>query len=193
MKKRLFCFIVSGLFCFAQAVNAPGSFFAVAIEQDGKMVHIQNHIAQLKKAPFKVVITLKGIDGVYMSASFQPTLYNLAATDSIPDYAEMSAMVRAESNFNEDKELFVESSGFSYLFYDSTMNWHRFDKKIKVEGAHVIGSKTVKSIIAPDSKTSYAISKIKDDVYLFFVATERVPYGQIPKELERYKLKLTWL
>lgn len=181
------------MFCFVQAVNAPGSYFSVALEQDGKMITTQQGVALLKKAPFKIIVTLIGIDGVYINASFQPTLYHLAATDSIPEYMNMSAMVRAESNFNEDKELFVESSGYSYLFYDSTINWHRFDKKITITGNNVIGCKTVKTVVAPDDKTAYAISKIKNDIYLFFVATTRVPYGQIPKELERYKLKLTWV
>lgn len=166
--------------------------YQVEIIQNGLVVPIVNDVAQLEKKEFQIRITLNDHDGVFMSASFNRDYFDLKAEDEIKDYKWLNSKSRAESTFNKDKELHIHNEYVSYLFYDRSIDWHRFDKKVIVLDNKVIGTKTVRKIRVEESKLKFPINKIDQSIYLFFVATENWNGDKVPSELGRKKIELRW-
>ena len=166
--------------------------FRVEIIQDGQLIEIVNNTVQLEKKEFQIRITLKKQDGVFMSSSFRKDYFNLKKDEEIKDYKWLNIKARAESDFNEDQELMIDDEIVSYLFYDKEKDWHRFDKGVKVNGKKVVGTKKIKQVLIQDTKEKIDILNLDNDIYLFFVATEQWKKGEIPKELGRLKVRITW-
>ena len=166
--------------------------FRVEIIQDGQLIEIVNNTVQLEKKEFQIRITLKKQDGVFMSSSFRKDYFNLKKDEEIKDYKWLDIKARAESDFNEDQELMIDDEIVSYLFYDKEKDWHRFDKGVKVNGKKVVGTKKIKQVLIQDTKEKIDILNLDNDIYLFFVATEQWKKGEIPKELGRLKVRITW-
>ncbi len=166
--------------------------FRVEIIQDGQLIEIVNNTVQLEKKEFQIRITLKKQDGVFMSSSFRKDYFNLKKDEEIKDYKWLNIKARAENDFNEDQELMIDDEIVSYLFYDKEKDWHRFDKGVKVNGKKVVGTKKIKQVLIQDTKEKIDILNLDNDIYLFFVATEQWKKGEIPKELGRLKVRITW-
>jgi len=166
--------------------------FEVEILQNGQRIEIVNNTVELEKEEFQIRITLKKQHGVYMSASFQRDYFDLGEDEAIKDYKWLASKVLAEATFNENKELFTDDESLSYLFYDKTQDWHRFDKEVKVKRRKVIGTKTVRKIRIKDTKEEIPLADISQDIYLFFVATERYERNKIAEEFGRLKVQIKW-
>lgn len=166
--------------------------YKVVILQDGKTVEVIDHVVELEKKEFQIKVILNNHDGVFMSASYSRDYYDLKEDEAIKDYKWLSHKVRAEKNFNENKELVVDDEIVSYLFYDKTQNWHRFDKGVITKGDSVIGMKTIRRIFNEDSKEKILLSDGRKDIFLFFVATDDSKSDELPKELGRLKIHLKW-
>ncbi len=171
--------------------NTP--IFKVEILQNNKVIPIENHIALLEKKQFQLRITLNNLDGIYFHSSFNPTYFKLKDNQEIKGLQTMSNFTRVEENFNEDRDMEIEDESISYLFYDSSLNWHRFDKDIQVNGNTVIGTKTVDKIYVESNQKTIPLKNINRNIYLFFVATNNKDGNNpSPKELGRYKVELRW-
>jgi hypothetical protein len=149
--------------------NTP--IFKVEILQNNKVIPIENHIALLEKKQFQLRITLNNLDGIYFHSSFNPTYFKLKDNQEIKGLQTMSNFTRVEENFNEDRDMEIEDESISYLFYDSSLNWHRFDKDIQVNGNTVIGTKTIEKIYVESNKKTIPLKNINRNIYLFFIKT----------------------
>jgi len=178
------------LLSFAPQTNPV---FTVEILQDNKIIPIENHIATLEKKEFQLRITLNNHDGIYFHSSFNPKYFKLKDNQEITGLQTISNFTRVEENFNTDRDMEIDDESISYLFYDSTINWHRFDKDIQVNGNTVVGTKTIDKIYIERNKKTISLSNINRSVYLFFIATNNQSGGSLAtKELGRYKVELRW-
>lgn len=172
--------------------NPATQKYTVEILQDSLPVDIIHDVVQLEKKEFQLRITLNDLDGVFMSASFHRNYFDLAPNEEIKDYQWLNQKTRAEEAFNNEKELAVDDESVSYLFYDTTMSWHRFDKEIVVNDSQVIGTKTIDHIGIDATNENIRLKDMKADIYLFFVATEPWKEDTVPKELGRQKIQIKW-
>lgn len=193
MKKLLSTtFIIAILIISFSFKGLQSEKFDVEILQDGESVEIVNNRVFLDKKEFKIRVTLKNHEGVYMSSSFQTDYFSLNDNDPIKDFEWLGAKSRAEVKFNGDKELRINKEIVSYLFYDPELDWHRFDKDIILEQNKVIGVKTIERIYDEDIEKSINLSDISNDIFLFFVASGKYKNGKIPDEYGRIKIQIKW-
>jgi hypothetical protein len=165
--------------------------FAIDIIQDTLVDQVNGEV-QISRAPFKIEVTLEGLEGVYLYASFKDTIYRLKATDSIPGFADLPGMAMAEESFNKDKELIINDDGWAYWFYDKQQDWHRFDKDVSFIGNKTIGRKSVKQFYFGETKKAMKVKDISTPLYLFFVAATQGLNFNLYKEIQRFKLKINW-
>ena len=178
------------LLSFAPQTNPV---FTVEILQDNKIIPIENHVATLEKKQFQLRITLNNHDGIYFHSSFNPKYFNLKDNQEITSLQTISHFTRVEENFNTDRDMEIDDESISYLFYDSTINWHRFDKDVQVNGNTVIGTKTIEKIYIERNKKTIPLSNINRSVYLFFIATNNQSGDSLAtKAVGRYKVELRW-
>ncbi len=171
--------------------NTP--VFKVEILQENKVIPIEEHVALLEKKEFQLRITLNNLNGIYSHSSFKPTYFRLKDNQEIKGLQTMSNFTRVEENFNTDRDMEIDDESYSYLFYDSTLNWHRFDKDVQVNGNTVIGTKTIDKIYIESNKKTIPLKNINRSIYLFFITTnDENGNNPSPKELGRYKVELRW-
>ena len=150
--------------------------------------------ATFSKKSLKIQVLLDKVKGVYCYASFSDSIYKLGEQDAIPGFADLPNMAMAEEKFNDEKELMISKNGWSYWFYDSSMNWHRFNKKIVFMGSgRLVATKTIKQLYFVEERKEIKLKDIKSPLYLFFVAIEdEAANGKPVKELLRRKIKIDW-
>lgn len=190
--KTIFVVLIGSLLLLQSFTGLKSKKFKVEILQNGRAIEIVDNVVQLEKKEFKIRVTLKKQDGVFMSASFHRDYFDLEKDDAIKDYKWLNQKAFAEESFNQDKALMVDNEGVSYLFYDKEKDWHRFDKGVKVKGKKVIGTKTIRQVLIPNTNEKIDLWYLNKDIYLFFVATEDWENGDTPKELGRLKVRIQW-
>lgn len=187
-----FTFVITALLLLSFAPQT-NPIFTVEILQDNKIIPIENHVAMLEKKEFQLRITLNNHDGIYFHSSFNPKYFNQKDNQEITGLQTISNFTRVEENFNTDRDMELDDESISYLFYDRTINWHRFDKDVQVNGNTVVGTKTIEKIYIERNKKTIPLSNINRSVYLFFFATNNQSGGNTAtKELGRYKVELRW-
>lgn len=167
----------------------------IRIGQD-KSVVLDEYESQVtfNKKNFKIQVLLHNISGVYCYASLSDSIYKLASNDSIPGFEDLPGMTMAEEKFNDEKELMISNKGWSYWFYDPSLDWHRFNKKIVllVDG-RLVATKSIKQLYLVDQKKEIKLKDNNSPLYLFFVAiAETDSTGKPIKELLRRKIKIDW-
>ncbi|HMU48058.1 MAG TPA: hypothetical protein PKC72_16960 [Chitinophagaceae bacterium] len=180
----------------------PGIAFAqmkeinIRLHQDEKSVLLDSYETHVKMSngKFKIQVYLQNVEGVYLFASFNDSIYRLNENEPIPGFADLPNMAMAEETYNKDKELLISDEGWSYWFYDPDLNWHRFNEKIiKIDSGAVVGTKTIKFLYFVADQKSVKLKNISDPLYLFFVATDKSDENASPKkELLRRKVKIEW-
>ena len=167
--------------------------FQVEIIQNNQVVPIENNVAVLEKKEFKLRITLINQDGIYFNSSFNRNLFNLQDNQEITGLANFANTTRIEENFNTDKDMEIDDESVSYLFYNDSMDWHRFDTDVQIAANSIIGTKTVDKIYVERNKKTIPLDKMNRSIYLFFVATNDASGSNpAPKELGRCKIELRW-
>jgi hypothetical protein len=184
--------IVHVLF-FSTAVFSQHKAVAIRIQQGDTIYRVSGQEINLRKEPFKIIVSLRKLDGVFLFADFTDSIYKLNENEMIPGFNDLPGMAMAESNFNEDRELLINKEGWAFWFYDKDMDWHRFDKNILVKKDSVVGTKTIKQFYFYEPKHTVAIEQINEPLYLFFVAIDKMDKKGVPKkELTRLKIKINW-
>lgn len=176
------------LFLFLPALTRAQAFH-INIVQDSVLAPFNGEL-KIKKTPFKIQVTLEGLEGVYLYASFRDTIYQLPDSAAIPGLGDLPAM--AEESFNKSKELIISNDGWGYWFYDPQQDWHRFDKDVKVLQGKVTGTKSVKQFYFYDDRKTLQVKDVPGPLYLFFVSAEQGEGYSLKKEIQRYKLKISW-
>lgn len=176
---------------FSQSKNV-----SIRIQQDESVLldSFETHVV-LQRKPFKIQVLLENAAGVYCYAAFSDSIYRLAENEAIPDFINLPDKAMAEEQFNKEKELLINPGGWAYWFYDRTLNWHRFNKKLVVLDSNiVVGAKSIKQFYFVENKKEVKPKDIREPLYLFFVAAAEVDGSQRPlKELMRRKVKIEWV
>ncbi len=184
------------------------NYFKVEVIQDGQTLTEKNDVVRLAKKPFKLRLTLIKTKDVFVSASWGKFYYDYPDNKNIfecndktlADCRFVSVKTGNEEKFNENKDIYVGNGSYQYAwFYDESMDWHRFDKGVKVEKGIIYAEVTVENIYDMDardegnsdeSKYNYKIENINKDIYMVF-ATENYEKGmEHPEELQRQKITL---
>ena len=189
MKKTLLLIFAAASLCgsFTRPLSPS---YEIDILQNGEILEVDEQVVKLKKAPFTIRVKLFGLDGVFMNASTDKSLFELEDGDAIPDLTFIESKTMAEPAFYEDKVLSLSNGLYSYLFYDPDQNWHRFDS-VTVLNGQVTGIKKVENLFNMESGKSEPVEKAKKNIYLFFVSISKGQNGQAV-ELKRHKIMLRW-
>jgi hypothetical protein len=199
VKKYIYILIFSIVFLsFAtctSAQNIPrlglGRYFEVGIEQDGKLVPIENHQVSLQKKPFTIVLYLKQPDGILVNASFTPESFESARSGKpLKEIVGFTDLGMAEDIFNPQAMLIITSRSPHFWYYAHDAE-HRFNDVTKKEGM-LICKRIIANVLYRD--TTRALEQIKsipeDTLYLVFMRTEWTKdfSQQIEKQREYVKV-----
>lgn len=193
MRIQLLSFLIlSTTFIFAiPEAGAQRAKVKLAIFQDGLEVKPKKGIFTLKKKAFSIRLRVKNAEGVYLNTSSVPSYYSLGSSQQIPDLEFIQFKAFAEYQFNEKKLLYVDSEGFSFLGYDPTDDWHKFNilypKKKGFEGYRVVQRL---HFLAPDEIVE--MQNVEQDLFLFLVATTGYAAEPSNVELLRQKYQIVW-
>jgi hypothetical protein len=176
MKPIIYCKVILLLpgIVLSTALFAQKKEVAISIVQGSTVHAVANQEIYLAKKPFKIMVTLKNLEGVYLYADFSDSLYKLEDTTRVPDFEILPPMAMAEVTFNEDKELIISKDGWAFWFYDKKLDWHRFDKDVLVTNDSIVGTKTVNRFYFTENERTIPVGKVKQPLYLFFVAVDKV-------------------
>lgn len=184
MKK--ICSVLILLFLI-QLVNAQD--FEVEIWQNNKKLKVKNDVIQLKKEPFQIKLKLEDLYGAYLI----PTFTGEPSETVQENIKNLNLFAMSEYEFNQAKHLGIHETAIHFLFFDSEMDWHRFDKNgVEVIENTVIGTKTVEVFQNDLQPESIPIEKIGNDLYLIFIATEEVSDTTEEEIIKMEKLVLKW-
>ena len=88
------------------------AYFKIQIEQDGRIISPFKNAVFLNKKPFKFNIEMKGVDGIYLSTTWDDKMYNFPKNKNIffcddegkyEDCGFLSPQTMASENYNSDK------------------------------------------------------------------------------------------
>ncbi len=179
-QKYIIVCIVLGVLCVSfpvagqqQILSRTGPYFGIGIEQNGRAIPLENHEIVLQRAPFTLVLTFPGQEGVLVNASVTPETFEAAQSNKT--FAEMkgfSDLGMAEEAFNP-RALLMLSARAPHFWYYAHEGEHRFNDVVRRETA-IICRRIVANVMYRDvSKQITSIRDIPEDsLYLVFMKTE---------------------
>ena len=196
MKTQLTCIFITLIFlfvllpsAFAQTVGlfpADDEWFSLAIEQNGKPVAVVNNKVELEKAPFTLVLVLRGPIGVLVNFSVSDVLFKgflknkrLAEFVSRPDY--FMGIGEGEGNF--DELILIDKISPHYMFYadDSA---HRFSS-IELQEKFIIGRRIISNFTTyADEFAPSPIEELSEDTLYISVM-----YGEWDQNYNKIELQ----
>jgi hypothetical protein len=135
----------------AQAKKKPSpapKAFKVELEQDGKPVPIKDHEAVLRRAPFALILTLPDKEDVFVSASFEPGLFETARNGKSFSQADLrGGIAAAEGEANKSKDLFIRtpSDAIIHAWSCDAGEYRRFDQ-LTPDAPGCRGRRTIESV-----------------------------------------------
>ncbi|HRE38278.1 MAG TPA: hypothetical protein PK092_07525 [Chitinophagaceae bacterium] len=177
-------------FLFAQEKEV-----SIRISQDESVKLSEfNTTVQLERKPFKILVMLQNVQGVYVFASIRDSIYRFTETSPIRDFPYLPLLQLREDEFNENKEMNISETGWSYWFYDTAYEWHPFNHKLtRIDKDRIVGTKNIRQFFDVNEGRVIKIREINTPLYLFFVAVEEYDKDGKPlKELVRRKVKVEW-
>ncbi len=166
-------------------------YFYIKIEQDGKEIPIMDHIVELKKTTFTIIIGMKNTNSVLLTCSKSDKSYGLFANDTveikdIPAYQNSSM---AERLLNDFRDIIICSDAPSGWFYENDTT-HRFEK-IELEDEWIIGRRTIENYRDCDEGKAGEIDKLDKSLYLTFLhfAQGSSYLDRIPLQKEYFIIK----
>lgn len=165
----------------------------IFIKQDSlvKEVLYDSSVIVLKKKPFSIEVQLINLDGLFASVSYDSFYYSTPTRVNFKDWKYIGSKVMAENSFNSEKRLIIEDELLHYWFYDSTLDWHRFDKGLIADGDTIIGTKTITNFMDKDNnKAILPVETMHKPLFLVFFSTDSKNKTKTPIELFRKKVVL---
>ena len=158
--------------------------FKVEIEQDGKAVEIKDHEVYLHRGEFALLVTLPAKESVFVSASFDPALYEDAKAGRPFGTRFRSGIVGAEGDKNSEMDLYVSRAGNELLHYwwvpaEKDKDDTRFDALTPV-GNGYRGRRTVRSYFLAGLDKPQPVAATRRPLYVVFVQGEsakEAPYA----------------
>ncbi len=176
------------------AGNTSPSVFAIAVEQLDSEVPITANEVRVRKAPFDLVVDLKGIPGVYVHAATDSAFFEKAQRGEPLGQVFRKGQTIALGRFNEKQVLFLNSPESHQFWYAFGRTEHDFNLVTPAAGG-VRGRRTVTNLFMSGApvlvhRTPYSV------LYLVFYAGDLGGDGDDgPKqrglERQRQVLKIT--
>ena len=173
---------------------ARAKVFAIAVEQLASAVPIAAGEARMRKAPFDVLVDLKGIDGVYVHAAFDPAFFDKARRGEPLGRVFRRAQTMALDTFNEQKLLFINDEDSHQFWYVHGRTEHDFNLLTAIPGG-VRGRRVISNLWV--DRASVLIHRVPQSVlYLVFYAGDLSnetddEAAQRKHERQRETLKIT--
>jgi hypothetical protein len=158
------------IFLIIAQIHIFGQTFQIDFTQGGQTFRGDSaRVIQLKKQPFIIAVELDSLDGVFAHCSARPIIAYGAEKRKIPDFENIGWKVTFETEFNKDKELFLNTiNDYCYWFYDAQVDWHRFDSSVVVKGNMVQAQRTVHQFYDIEQGKNLPLTGVQKKLYLTF-------------------------
>ena len=202
MKKKLISLVIilaalaSSPCLYAEAGEYPADdeWFSIAVEQYGRPVEIRKNRVKIDRAPFTLVLILRGPSGVLVNFSAVPELYRgfqknmpLSKITVEPDLF----MGIGEEMGNPDELMLIDEISPHFLFYtDSSAN--RFSS-VELRNGYIIGRRVISNYTtyADDFEPIPVEQLAADDIYMSLMYSEWDDnYNRV--ELQKEGLRITF-
>jgi hypothetical protein len=124
---------------------AHPAVFGIAVEQLGSAVPISGREARVRKAPFDLLVDLKGIDGVYVHAAFDDAFFEKARRGEPLGRVFRKYQTMALGRFNEKQLLFMNTEDSHHFWYAAGRTEHDFNGVQPIPGG-VQGRRVISSL-----------------------------------------------
>ncbi len=194
ISRKFFITSLALLVCFCGAGQKKDVSIRVSQDESVLLSDFSTTI-QLKKRTFKFQVLLENVKGVYVFASIRDSIYRFTETSPIRDFIYLPLLELKEDEFNQNKELNISETGWSYWFYDTAVAWHPFNNKvIGLGNDRVVCSKIIKQFYDVSERNIIKVRDINTPLYLFFVVVSEYDANGTPtRELLRKKVKIEWV
>ena len=173
---------------YAQTTVPPTSFeyFAVAFEQDGRIIPIENHQVTLKKKTFSIVIYLKKPGSVLLNTSLSAESFEQARS-GIPfeNIAGFSDLGMAEEAFNPKTLIMLSTTAPHYWYYEQPSN-HRFND-VKTNSGIFVCRRIVAQVMYRDTARTLVLVRDLPDERLYFVFMRTDWTRDFQRQIERQR------
>lgn len=189
--KTFWLLLLLPLFSASQEKNV---LIRIIQDQSTALTEFDNTLT-LQKKQFKIQVLLDHVEGMYVFASIKDSIYRFTETSPIRDFEYLKLLeLREGDKFNENKELSISETGWSYWFYKDSADWHSFNRKvIKFGPEKTVCTKVIHDLWDVTEGKSLKIKSLKDPLYLFILVVKEYDEDGKPKtELLRRKLKINW-
>jgi hypothetical protein len=182
------------LFVYGCATAQQKKIVIRIIQDESLLLSDFQDVITLKKKPFKFQVSLKNVEGVFVFASSRDSVYRFTETGPIRDFKYLPLLQLEEDAFNQNKELNLSETGWSYWFYKPGADWHPFARKIvKLDSSTIVCTKAIKQLNDISEQKTIRIRDLSSPLYLLFVGVDEYDANGNPsKELMRRKLKIEW-
>ncbi|MBN2497165.1 MAG: hypothetical protein JXR96_21410 [Deltaproteobacteria bacterium] len=151
---------------------APGQYFAVQVEQDGRNLPIRDGRVYLAKKPFSLVLELREPQLVLVHASLGSKTIDAVRAgkplDSIPGLQGTGA---AEGEGNPERGLFLLPDGFNAWYYHDAAH-HRFDEPCRRKASTLVCRRTIEKLWLEGGKTVPVAEVDGQALHLVFLRTK---------------------
>ncbi|HUR66511.1 MAG TPA: hypothetical protein VMZ03_09175 [Chitinophagaceae bacterium] len=197
MFRALFILLTAILLSGPAVVQAQQKQVLIRVVQDNASIlyDFQTDLL-LQRKPFKFQILLKNVEGVYVFASIGDSIYRFTENSVIQDFPYLKLLeLRDEDIYNNNKELNISETGWSYWFYRPEPALHAYNRKvIPLDSGRIICTKAIKQLFLINESKTIKLRDVKTPLYLFFVAVSEFDAdGKPSKELLRRKIRIDWI
>ena len=191
----LLMFFLASTSLLSQGQNLEKNVMIRIVQEDSRRLDDFETTVKLKKKGFKVQVLLQGLEGVFVFASINDSIYRFNDSSVIQDFKYLKLLeLREEDKFNTNKELNISETGWSYWFYNDKTEWHSFNRTTQGMGKdRRVCTKAIKQLYDVSNRSIIKLRSLTTPLYLFFVAVK--DYDQQGKpitELLRRKVKIEW-
>lgn len=153
-------------------LSRTGPYFGIGIEQNGRAMPLEDHEIILQRAPFTIVLTFPGQEGILINASVTSETFDAAqAGKTLAAMQGFSDLGMAEEAFNP-RALLMLSTSAPHFWYYAHEGEHRFNDVARQEKT-VVCRRIIANVMYRD--VSKQITSIRDipeaHLYLVFLKT----------------------
>lgn len=179
----------------AQTTHLPeiDKHFAVAFEQNGQLVPINDHQVTLEKKTFSIVLYFKEPGSVLVNAALHPDSFE-QARDGVPferiqGFADLGM---AEEPFNPKTLLMLSKNAPHYWYYEHDTN-HRFNDVRLKDGILICRRITGQAMYRDGNRNMVPIRDMRENaMYFVFMRTMWKPDFSQQFEQQREYVKVTF-
>lgn len=121
----------------------------------------------LEKTEFKYLVGFPKDGYIRLHHAANDSLFQLFKAGKIKEIEDWGAFSMAETSFNTEQELILNTSGWSAWFFDPSLDFHRLDSNsIHQKGAMTFGTKTVRQLYNVATESTTLLEAVKTPIYV---------------------------